>query len=87
MVTKHSDGVRGSGERSVRRKFWQASSRLMEERNGFVNSVPNPVCGRGGSAGAATTTFGTSAEKTLAGETSRGVHGLFDVEWRGGQEV
>ena len=34
-------GVRGSWERSVRRKCWQVPSRLMEGRYGSVNSVPN----------------------------------------------
>ena len=55
MVCKRREEVRGSRVKSVRREFWQERLRLMEGRNGFVNSVLKPMCGRGGVAGDATT--------------------------------
>ena len=83
MATKRREGGCGSPVKNERKKCWLAPSRLMGGRNGYVNSVVNPLCGRGGVAGDA-------AGKTQAGdcgENWQGVHGLFDVEWRGGQEV
>ena len=90
MVSKRRDGVRGSPVRSVRNEFWQERSPLMEGRNGFLNSGLNPMCGRGGVAGDATTTPSRAAGKVQAGSCSenwRLVNGLFIVEWRGRQEV
>ena len=55
-VTWRREGVRGSWGKSERKEFWQARSRLMGERSGFVNSARSHVCGRGGVAGDATTT-------------------------------
>ena len=54
------------------KKVWQAPSRLMEGRNGYVNSVPNIMCGRGGVAGAATTTYW----QAVAARTGEGSMGL-----------
>ena len=56
MVTRRREGGRGSRLKNVRKKCWQVPSRLMGERNGYVHSVLNPMCGRGGIAGDATTT-------------------------------
>ena len=48
MVSRRREGVRGSWVRSVRNEFSQERSRLMEGRNGFVNSVLSPTISRQG---------------------------------------
>ena len=79
MVTKRSDGVRGSQERSVRRKCWQVPLRLMEGRSGSVNSVPIPVCGRDGGEGVVATTSrqdgGGKYRQAVAARTGEGSTG------------
>ena len=56
IVTKRREEVRGFGVKNVREKCWLMPSLLMRGRSGCVNSVPNPMYGRGGAAGDATTT-------------------------------
>ena len=80
MATTHSDGVRGSLDRSVRSKFWQVPSQLMGGRNGSANSLPGLIGGRGGVVGFATTTS-RQACGASAGRRLRRVHGLF-FKWR-----
>ena len=64
---KRREGVRGSRVQSVRKEFLQERLRLMEGRNGFVNSVLKPMCGRGGVVGDATTIF----QQNCVGSTGR----------------
>ena len=45
MVTKHREEACVSRGRSVRRECWQMQLRLMAGRNGYVSSVPKPMCG------------------------------------------
>ena len=56
MVSKRREEIRGSLVKNVRKKCWQTPSRSMGGRHGSVNSVPNPMYGRGGAAGDTTTT-------------------------------
>ena len=51
---KRKRGTPGFQDRCVQRRFWQRQSLLTEERIGFANSAPKPMCGRGeGAAGVA----------------------------------
>ena len=56
MVIICREEVRGSLVKNVLKKCWQKPSRSMGGRNVYVNSVPNPMRGRGGVAGDATAT-------------------------------
>ena len=47
MVSKHK-GSLGFQDTSGPKKSWQMPSRLMSVRNGYVSSVPKPMCGPGG---------------------------------------
>ena len=56
MVSKRSEGIRGSWEKRGQRKCGRVASRLMVGRNGFANSVQSQMCAPGGVAGDATPT-------------------------------
>ena len=67
MVTKRREENRGSQVKNVRKSAGRRHHDRWGGRNGSVNSVPNPTCGRGGAAGDAITS-GRVAGKIQAGD-------------------
>ena len=80
MDFKRREGVRGTRVKNVQKKSWRVRPRLMGERSRRLNSVRSQMCGQGGVAGGATTTF----RRCCVGSTGRQAVAARYGEWSTG---